>query len=70
MNLLAVLLWSLSTDKLGRRTIITVAETFVVIVLCAVGGLYWTGATTGIESAGTALVRYPSTIACWWPLAN
>ena len=55
-NLLAVLLWSLSTDKLGRRTIINSCQTLVCVVLFAVGGLYWTGATSGNAAAATALV--------------
>jgi hypothetical protein len=55
-NLLAVILWSLSTDKLGRRTIINTCQTLVCVILFVVGGLYWTGATTGNAAAGTALV--------------
>ncbi|PON23295.1 hypothetical protein TGAM01_v207822 [Trichoderma gamsii] len=54
-NLLAVLLWSLTTDKLGRRTIVNSCETLVCVVLFVVGGLFWTGATTGNAAAGTAL---------------
>lgn len=61
-NLLAVLLWSLSTDKLGRRTIINTCETAICVILFVVGGLYWTGATTGNASAGTALL----VICCFW----
>ncbi|KAM0514528.1 hypothetical protein ACHAPE_006823 [Trichoderma viride] len=59
-NLLAVLLWSLSTDKLGRRTIVNCCETLVCVVLFVVGGLFWTGATTGNAAAGTGLVRLHS----------
>lgn len=59
-NLLAVLLWSLTTDKLGRRTIVNSCETLVCVVLFTVGGLFWTGATTGNAAAGTALVRHYS----------
>ncbi|KAL7919433.1 general substrate transporter [Trichoderma austrokoningii] len=55
-NLLAVLLWSLSTDKLGRRTIVNSCETLVCVVLFVVGGLFWTGATSGNAAAGTALL--------------
>ncbi|UKZ72243.1 uncharacterized protein TrAtP1_013185 [Trichoderma atroviride] len=61
-NLLAVLLWSLSTDKLGRRTIVNSCETLVCVVLFVVGGLFWTGATTGNAAAGTALL----VICCLW----
>jgi MFS transporter, SP family, general alpha glucoside:H+ symporter len=52
-----VLLWSLTADKLGRRAIINICETSVCVILFVVGGLYWTGATTGNAAAGTALVR-------------
>ncbi|KAL7893150.1 general substrate transporter [Trichoderma sp. SZMC 28014] len=61
-NLLAVLLWSLSTDKLGRRTIVNSCETLVCVVLFVVGGLFWTGATTGNAAAGTGLL----VICCLW----
>ncbi|KAK8147894.1 hypothetical protein G3M48_000772 [Beauveria asiatica] len=61
-NLLAVILWSLSTDKLGRRRIINTCETFICVILFTVGGLYWTGATTGNAAAGTALL----VICCLW----
>lgn len=37
--------------------IINICETSVVIILFAVGGLYWTGATSGNAAAGTGLVR-------------
>lgn len=56
VNLLAVLTWALSTDKLGRRTIITSAETLLVAILFIVGGLHWSGATDGSPSAGITLV--------------
>lgn len=56
------MLWSFSTDKLGRRTIINSCETFVCMVLFTVGGLYWTGATKGNEAGGTALL----VICCLW----
>lgn len=46
----------MSTDKLGRRTIINSCETFVCTVLFIVGALHWTGATSGNAAAGTALV--------------
>ncbi|PTB41803.1 hypothetical protein M441DRAFT_192948 [Trichoderma asperellum CBS 433.97] len=59
-NLLAVLLWSLTTDNLGRRTIVNSCETLVCVVLFIVGALFWTGATTGNAAAGTALVRHYS----------
>jgi sugar porter (SP) family MFS transporter len=61
-NLLAVLLWSLSTDKLGRRTIVNVCETSVTVILFIVGGLYYTGATTGNVAASNALL----VICCLW----
>ncbi|KAH8819233.1 hypothetical protein F5884DRAFT_743652 [Xylogone sp. PMI_703] len=55
-NLLAVMLWSFSTDKFGRRTIINTCQTFICVILFTVGGLYWTGATTGNVAAGTTLL--------------
>lgn len=55
-NLLAVIMWSLSTDKLGRRTIINICETLICFILFIVGGLYWAGATNGNAAAATALV--------------
>ncbi|UKZ94729.1 uncharacterized protein TrAFT101_009582 [Trichoderma asperellum] len=61
-NLLAVLLWSLTTDNLGRRTIVNSCETLVCVVLFIVGALFWTGATTGNAAAGTALL----VICCLW----
>jgi hypothetical protein len=57
-NLLAVILWSLSTDKFGRRLIINGCQTFICVILFIVGGLYWTGATTNNAQAGTALVCF------------
>lgn len=62
VNLLAVILWSLTADKVGRRITICTAETACVCILFAVGGLYWSGATTGAVSAGTALL----VICCIW----
>ncbi|KAH7356508.1 general substrate transporter [Rhexocercosporidium sp. MPI-PUGE-AT-0058] len=61
-NLLAVMLWSLSTDKIGRRVVINGCQTFVCVILFIVGGLFWTGATTGNAAAGTALL----VICCLW----
>lgn len=58
VNLLAVLLWSLTTDKLGRRSILLPCQTILCVVLFVVGGLDWSGATTGNVGAGTALVSY------------
>lgn len=55
-NLLAVLLWSLFTDKLGRRTIINVCETFVTCILFIVGAMNYSGATGSNAAAGTGLV--------------
>jgi SP family general alpha glucoside:H+ symporter-like MFS transporter len=51
-------MWSLSTDKLGRRIIINSCQTLVCVILFIVGGLYWTGATHGNAAAGTALVSF------------
>ncbi|OIW26886.1 MFS general substrate transporter [Coniochaeta ligniaria NRRL 30616] len=62
VNLLAVIVWSLSTDKFGRRTIINTCQTLICVILFIVGGLYWTGATTGNAAAGTALVRPPYSV--------
>jgi hypothetical protein len=56
VNLAAVLLWCLSTDKLGRRTLLLPLQTLLCFILFTVGGLYWSGATTGAVAAGTALV--------------
>ncbi|KAL1404926.1 hypothetical protein Q8F55_008538 [Vanrija albida] len=61
-NLLAVTLWSLSTDKLGRRMIVNCGQTLCCIILFVVGALYYTGATTGHAKAGTALLA----ICCLW----
>ncbi|KAK5053225.1 hypothetical protein LTR84_002199 [Exophiala bonariae] len=61
-NLLAVLLWAGSVDKLGRRTIINTCQTATCGILFIVGGLHWSGATTGNASAGTALL----VICCFW----
>jgi hypothetical protein len=54
--LLAVLLWAVTSDEFGRRTILLPLQTFLCFVLFTVGGLYWSGATTGNVAAGTALV--------------
>ena len=56
VNLLAVLLWSLSTDYLGRRMIINTCQTLVCFILFIVGGVYYAGATSGNAAAGTGLV--------------
>lgn len=64
-NLLAVIMWSLSVDYLGRRLIINCLMTFICVILFVVGGLYWTGATTGNASAGTGLL----VICCFWTFA-
>ncbi|WOO85967.1 MFS transporter fmqE [Vanrija pseudolonga] len=61
-NLLAVTLWSLSTDKLGRRMIVNCGQTLCCVILFVVGALYYTGATTGNAKAGTALLA----ICCLW----
>jgi len=63
-NLLAVLLWSLTADKLGRRTIINTCQTLVVAILFIVGGLHWSGATGSNAAAGTALVCPTFLILC------
>ncbi len=51
------MVWSFSTDRFGRRIIINACQTLVCVILFIVGGLYWTGATTGNAASGTALVR-------------
>lgn len=56
VGLLAISLWGLTVDRLGRRLIVNICETLVVIICFTVGALYWTGATTGNKAAGTALV--------------
>lgn len=56
VNLLAVLLWAATSDKFGRRAILLPLQTFLCVVLFTVGGLQWSGATTGNVAAGTALV--------------
>jgi hypothetical protein len=55
-NLIAVIAWSIASDAIGRRWIINVCQTFCVLILFTVGGLWWTGATSGNAAAGTALV--------------
>ncbi|ORY31052.1 general substrate transporter [Naematelia encephala] len=62
VNLLAVLLWSLSTDKLGRRPTVLTCQVTLCVILFVVGGLQYTGATTGNAAAGTALL----VICCLW----
>ena len=52
------MIWSFSTDRFGRRMIINICQTLVCVILFLVGGLYWTGATTGNAAGGTALVRF------------
>jgi MFS transporter, SP family, general alpha glucoside:H+ symporter len=47
---------------LGRRAIVNVCETATVGILFIVGGLHWTGATSGNAAAGTALL----VICCFW----
>lgn len=62
-NLIAIALWSLTTDRFGRRTIVNFCQTFLCLVLFVVGGLYWSGATTGANAAaGTGLL----VICCFW----
>ncbi|RSH89781.1 hypothetical protein EHS25_001767 [Saitozyma podzolica] len=58
VNLLAIALWSLTTDKLGRHLIVNVLETFVVLICFIV-------ATTGNAAAGTGLL----VICCFWTFA-
>lgn len=59
------MLWSFSTDKFGRRTILNTCQTLVCLILFVVGGLYWTGASTGNVAAGTGLVRpHPPVALC------
>ncbi|OAA61997.1 General substrate transporter [Niveomyces insectorum RCEF 264] len=64
-NLLATILWSFSTDRFGRRLIINSCQTFVCGCLFLVGGLYYTGASTGNVPAGKALL----VICCLWSFA-
>ncbi|PCH03909.1 Major facilitator superfamily domain, general substrate transporter [Penicillium occitanis (nom. inval.)] len=54
-NLVAVIIWALTTDTVGRRPLMNLFQTAVVIFLFIVGGLWWTGATTGNKSASNAL---------------
>ncbi|KAM0229889.1 hypothetical protein ACHAPO_009611 [Fusarium lateritium] len=61
-NLLAVSLWTLTTDKFGRRTFITISQTSVCAFLFIAGSLWWAGATTGHVATGTALLI----ICCLW----
>ncbi|BEJ17722.1 hypothetical protein CspHIS471_0611230 [Cutaneotrichosporon sp. HIS471] len=60
--LLAVTLWALSADRLGRRMIVNICETCVVVICFVVGALYYTGASMGNKAAGTALL----VICCIW----
>jgi len=62
VNLLAVILWVLTADKVGRRLIVNGCQTLVLAVLFTVGGLQWSGAITGNVAAGTALLF----ICCIW----
>ena len=64
-NLLAILIWSLTTDKLGRRLYICCCETFVCGILLIVGGLNWSGATGSNTKSGTALL----VICCLWTMS-
>ncbi|KAJ5377257.1 uncharacterized protein N7496_004666 [Penicillium cataractarum] len=64
-NLLAVLIWALSTDFIGRRLLMNIFETIVVVILFVVGGLWWTGATTGNAAASHTLL----VICCIWSFA-
>ncbi|ORX37529.1 general substrate transporter [Kockovaella imperatae] len=71
-NLLAIMLWSAFTDKLGRRLIINYCETFVTIILLVVGGMYYTGATPGngqTESTNAAASNGLLVICCFWTFA-
>jgi SP family general alpha glucoside:H+ symporter-like MFS transporter len=57
---MALLIWALTADKFGRRTIINSFQTLVCIILFVVGGLFYTGATDpamATAATGTALVR-------------
>jgi hypothetical protein len=55
-NLTAVIFWTFTTDKLGRRNLVCVCQTVAVVVLFVVGGLYYTGATSGNVQGGIAIV--------------
>ena len=56
VNLISIILWALFTDRIGRRLIVCVLETLVVVVCFIVGGLYYTGASLGNAKAATGLV--------------
>jgi len=62
VGLIAVIFWCFTTDRLGRRIFVNVAETTVVLLLFCVGAIYYAGATTGNVSAGTALL----VLCCFW----
>ncbi|KIX09569.1 uncharacterized protein Z518_00649 [Rhinocladiella mackenziei CBS 650.93] len=47
----------------STRTTINTCQTLICVILFVVGGLFWTGATTGNATAGTALVRPPVPLA-------
>jgi hypothetical protein len=62
VNLFAVMVWSFSTDRFGRRIIINTCQTAVCVILFIVGALYYTNATNGNGKAATALL----VISCLW----
>ncbi|CAK7227666.1 hypothetical protein SEUCBS140593_006653 [Sporothrix eucalyptigena] len=62
VNLFAMICWSLSTDKIGRRLIICCCQTFATVILFVVGALWWTGAQSGSVTGGTVLL----VICCFW----
>ncbi|CAH0004304.1 unnamed protein product [Clonostachys byssicola] len=57
-NLLAVFLWSMTTDTFGRRNFINVCETATCCFLFITGSLWWAGATSGNVPASNALHSY------------
>lgn len=56
VNTMALIVWVLSVDKLGRRWFVAVGQTIAVFSCFTVGGLWYTGASSGNAAAGTALV--------------
>ncbi|CAH0045348.1 unnamed protein product [Clonostachys solani] len=61
-NLLAVFLWSMTTDTFGRRNFINVCETATCCFLSITGSLWWAGATSGHVPASNALL----VLCCLW----
>jgi len=62
VNTMALIVWVLSVDKLGRRWFVAVGQTIAVFSCFTVGALWYTGASSGNAAAGTALLF----ICCVW----